>query len=134
VVVGDHRKMESIPTDEFKKYGMTSHSRAVATIIGAGIKANKIDSNIIQHTDIFYSLKYLLGSGKILVQKDFNNVFNTSQEDRNRGVRYCRFSEKNYAVIKNDGTAHTLRLGQDQYIQDYITAFKTFEYQKLVGT
>jgi len=102
IVVGDHRKMEAIPTDEFKKYGMTSHSRALATIIGSGIKANQRDENIIQHTDIFYSLKYLFGSGKVLVWKDFNNIFKPSQEDRNRGVHYCRFSEKNYAVIKDD--------------------------------
>jgi len=134
IVVGDHRKMEAIPTDEFKKYGMTSHSRALATIIGSGIKANQRDENIIQHTDIFYSLKYLFGSGKVLVWKDFNNIFKPSQEDRNRGVRYCRFSEKNYAVIKDDWTAHTLRPGQDPYIQKYITAYKKFEYQKLVGT
>lgn len=134
VVVADHRKMEAIPTKEFKKYGMTSHSRALATIIGSGIKANQRDENIIQHTDIFYSLKYLFGSGKVLVQKDFNNVFRPSQEDRDRGVRYCRFSEKNYAVIKDDLSAYTLRLGKDPYIRQYITAFKKFEYQKLIWT
>jgi len=54
--------MEAIPTDEFKKYGMTSHSRALATIVGSGIKADQRDDAIIQHTDIFYSLKYLFGS------------------------------------------------------------------------
>jgi len=54
--------MEAIPTVEFKKYGMTSHSRALAAIIGSGVKADQKDDNIIQHLDIFYSLKYLFGS------------------------------------------------------------------------
>lgn len=81
------------------------------------MQAGSVDSNIIQHTDIFYSLKYLFGSGDVLVQKDFNNVFDPSQEDRERGVRYCRFSEKKYAVIKKDLSAYTLRPGMDPYIQ-----------------
>lgn len=134
VVVGDHRKMEAINTIEFKKYGMSSHSRVLATIIWKGIKEDQIDKNIIQHVDIFHSLKYLMGSGDVLVWKDFNNIFKSKEEERDRGVRYCRFSERNYAIIKKDGEAYTLRAADDPYIQHYIQAYKTFQYGQLIGT
>ncbi|MBU0627493.1 hypothetical protein KKG31_03175 [Patescibacteria group bacterium] len=113
---------------------MSAHSRVSATVIGTGIEAGQKDENIIQHLDIFYSLKYLLGSGEITVWKDFNNIFATDQEEREWGVRYCRFSEKNYVVIKQDGEAHTLRTDTDPYIQNFITAYKGFEYKYLIGT
>ncbi|HCB51997.1 TPA: hypothetical protein DEP21_05565 [Patescibacteria group bacterium] len=75
--------MEAISKVEFDKFGMSTHSRAVATIIGTGIKANTFNSNIIQHTDIFNSLKYLVGNKNTTVSKLFNNAFtNESQRDR----------------------------------------------------
>lgn len=134
IIVGDHRKMEAIPTEEFKKYGMSSHSRALMTVVGKDIQTEQTDSKIIQHMDIFYSLKYLFGSWKVLVRKDFNNIFNAKQQKRDRGVRYCRFAEKNYAVIKKDGEAYTLRSGMNPEIENYINAFKKYQYQYLIKT
>jgi len=131
VIVGDHRKMESISKEEFDKWGMSSHSRALATVIGPGIKADSYNDNIIQHTDIFNSLKYLIWSGQVDVSALYNNIFN-GQKNRERWVRYCRFAEKTYAVIKQNGTAYRLSPDKDKPINNYINAYKTFEAEKLL--
>lgn len=132
VIVWDHRKMESISKEEFDKWWMSSHSRALATVIGPGIKWDTYNKNITQHTDIFNSIKYLIGSGQINLSTLYNNIFN-GQANRERGVRYCRFAEKTYAIIKQNGTAYRLNTDKDKPINNYINAYKTFEAEKLLG-
>ena len=131
IIVWDHRKMESVGKDEFDKFGMSSHSKALATIIWPGIKSDSYNNNIIQHTDIFNSIKYLVGQGKITVSSLYNNIFN-GQKNRDRWVRYCRFAEKTYAVIKQDWTSYRLLPNKDKAINNYINAYKVFEAQKLI--
>ncbi len=131
IIVGDHRKMEAISKVEFDKFGMSTHSRAVATIIGTGIKANTFNSNIIQHTDIFNSLKYLVGNKNTTVSKLFNNAF-TNESQRDRWVRYCRFAEKTYAVIKKNWTAYRLTPSRDFPIISYINSYKYFQAEHLL--
>jgi len=132
VIVGDHRKMESISKEEFDKWWMSTHSRALATVIGPGIKGETYNNNITQHTDIFNSIKYLVGTDQVRVSALYNNIFN-GQKNRERWVRYCRFAEKTYAVVKQNGTAYRLSSDKDKPINNYINAFKTFQAEQLLG-
>ena len=52
--------MEPLEKNEKEALGDFWYTRAVATIIGTGITPGTINTNIIQHTDIFYSLKQLV--------------------------------------------------------------------------
>jgi len=61
IIVGDHHKMESLASGEKEDFGNLRYARAVATIVGTGIKPGTINTNVIQHTDFFYSLKQLVG-------------------------------------------------------------------------
>lgn len=132
VIVGDHRKMESVGTDEFNKRGASSHSRALATVIGPWIKENTYNNNIIQHIDIFNSIKYLIGSGEVKTFSLYNNIFNW-EKNRDRWVRYCQFAENTYTVIKQNWTSYRLTATKDKPITNYINAFKMFQAEKLLG-
>lgn len=133
VVVGDHRKMEAINKPEFEKFGLSSKSRTLATIIGKDIKKNSFNDNIIQHTDIYNSLKYLVGKDNIQVSKFFNNAFSL-QANRDWGIRYCRFAEKIYVKINKDGTSAKISNNkEDTLIKQYIEAYKWFQAEKLLG-
>ncbi len=132
VIVGDHRKMESVGKDEYQKRWASSQSRALATIIWPGIKAETYNNNIIQHTDIFNSIKYLIGSGQVSISALYNNIFN-GQKNREWWVRYCQFAGNAYAVIKQNGESYKLDVNKDKPINNYINAFKIFQAEKLLG-
>lgn len=132
-IVSDHRKMEAINREEFDKFGMSSKSRAVATIIGKWIQPNTYNNNIIQHTDIYNSIKYLVGKGNVEVSKLFNNAFSL-QANRDRWIRYCRFAEKTYIKINKDGTSERITdKPEDQFFKTYLQAYKAFQMEQLLG-
>lgn len=133
VIVSDHRKMEAINREEFQKFWLGSKSRAVATVVGKGIKKNSYNNNIIQHTDIYNSIKYLVGKADVQVSKLFNNMFSL-QANRDRWIRYCRFAEKIYVKIKKDGTSEKVgNKKEDIFIKKYIEAYKSFQAEQLLG-
>ena len=132
VIVWDHRKMESVTQDEFAKRWITSQSRALATVVGAGIKPDTYNNNIIQHTDIFNSIKYIIGGANITISSLYNNIFN-GQTNRDRWVRYCQFAGNSYAVLKQNWQGYKLADNPDKKINNYINAFKAFEAEKLLG-
>jgi len=51
--------METIEKGEQDVLGEYRYTKGVATIVGTGIAPGSVNNNIIQHTDIFYSLKQL---------------------------------------------------------------------------
>lgn len=133
VIVSDHRKMEAINKAEFEKFGLGSKSRVVATIVGNGIKKDTFNNNIIQHTDIHNSLKYLVAKENVEVSKLFNNAFSL-QTNRDWGIRYCRFAEKIYVRINKDGSSRKItNKKEDGLINQYIQAYKGFQAEKLLG-
>ncbi|MEI8090886.1 MAG: hypothetical protein WCG98_01120 [bacterium] len=79
VIVGDHRKMGSLTPDEKEAMGPLRYAKPVATVLGVGVQTGTINTNIIQHTDFFYSLKQLVGKGKVTVSTLFNNVFSAEK-------------------------------------------------------
>jgi glycerophosphoryl diester phosphodiesterase len=132
LIISDHRKMQAVGKAEFDKYWYSFKSRALATIIWSWVKPQSINSNIIQHTDLFYSLKYLLGSWNVVVSSLFNNAF-TNETSKDRWISYCRYfsDAKKYWVIKQNWQSYTLRSWYDQNIFDYMNAFEKFQYQRL---
>lgn len=132
VIVGDHRKMEAINKAEFERFGLSSKSRVIATVVGNGIKKDTFNDNIIQHTDIHNSLKYLVAKENVQISKLFNNAFSL-QANRDWGIRYCRFAEKIYVKINKDGSASNVtEKKEDNVIRQYIEAYKGFQAEKLL--
>lgn len=130
VIVSDHRKMEAINREEFDKFWLSSKSRALATIVWNGIKKDSFNNNIIQHTDIHNSLKYLIGGKNVEVSKLFNNAFSL-QANRDWWIRYCRFAEKIYVKINKDWSSANVS-EKDTLIKQYIEAYKGFQAEKLL--
>lgn len=131
IVVWDHKKMEPITRPEYDKYWLSATSRTLATVIWRGIKPWTINSNYTQHTDLFYSLKYLVGSGNVVVSSLFNNIF-SNNINRDWSVRCCRFAEWNYVVMDQNWTNYKLFSGKNQFIWDYVQSYKKFQYKELI--
>ena len=70
--------------------------RTVATVVWSWISSWEINNNIIQHTDIYNSLKVLLWSWDIQVDKYYNDVF-SNKDNRNWSitVKWGSSSSKN---------------------------------------
>jgi len=103
VIMTDHRKMEALEKWEQEAFGEFRYAKGVATIVGTGIAAWSINTNIIQHTDFFYSLKQFASKWLVNVSKLFNDTF-TSTKKRNRGIVYCRYFQKNnkYTIVQEN--------------------------------
>jgi hypothetical protein len=53
--------MEPLENKEKDALGTYRYTKGLATIVGTGIIPGTINNNIIQHTDLFYGLKQLVG-------------------------------------------------------------------------
>ena len=142
IIVGDHHKMDPISKEEVEKRGLSSQSRTVLTVIGKGITSGQINDGYIQHVDIFNSLKKFVAEGKVTVRKQFNDIFqqNKKIQDRTyrtRAIRYRRLFERNYVFLAKSikaNASYVLRPGKNPPIENYINAFKRFQYEQLVQT
>lgn len=74
IIVGDHRKMEPLEREEFQKFGQSANGRAVMTVIGPGIEPDTFSDDVIQHIDVFSSLKYRYGTGQVQLNSRFNDM------------------------------------------------------------
>lgn len=134
VVVTDHRKMEPLEVWEKEALGDFWYTKWLATIVGTGIVPGMINTNIIQHTDIFYGLKQLVGKGAVTVSKLFNDIF-TSSKKRNRGLVYCRYFQNNNKYTLVSWTWASGKMFNElseisvshKFIYQYITSYISFE-------
>ncbi|MCX6822470.1 MAG: sulfatase-like hydrolase/transferase [candidate division SR1 bacterium] len=141
VVVGDHRKMEPLESGEKAALGPLWYGRAVATVIGVGIKPGSVNDKIIQHTDFFYSLKKLIGDKTVTVSKFFNDVF-SPRKGRDWGVIFCRYFTNRYGVLTANNSGVGLEYISDvkstfpniySYVQAY-SNYQTFSNSVTTGT
>ena len=133
VIVGDHRKMEPLENKEKDALGDFWYTRGLATIVGTGIIPGTINTGIIQHSDMFYGLKQLVGRWSIMVSKIANDIF-SSHENRNRGIVYCRYFQNNnkYTIVS---WAHTGKIFNElseisashKFIYQYLSSYISFE-------
>ena len=133
IIVADHRKMENIENDELTKYWLSANGRWILAIVWSWISSWKINDEIIQHTDIFYSIKYLLWWEKILTSSKYNNIF-TDFSNRDRWVVYCHFCPfKKYVIVKKNWISYQAKSldelleKNDKNIFDYIESY--YDYQ-----
>lgn len=133
VVVGDHRKMEPLENKEKNALGEYRYTRWLATIVGTGIVPGTINSNIIQHTDIFYGLKQLVAKWTVTVSKLFNDIF-SSDKKRDRWIVYCRYFQDNnkYTIVSWTNSGYIFNeLSQisanHKFIYQYLSSYISFE-------
>ena len=85
IIVWDHRKQSWIDKWEFEKFWNSRFSRSAATVVWKNIWKGIINKNIIQHSDIFYSLYKLIWNWDVLIDGKYNNIFN-GEANRNWGI------------------------------------------------
>ncbi len=131
VIVGDHRKMGSLTPDEKEAMGPLRYAKPVATVLGVGVQTGTINTNIIQHTDFFYSLKQLVGKGKVTVSTLFNNVF-SAEKWRSRWMVFCRYFSNVYGIASDFNSWTTFAHASDIRIANlpmyrYLQAYSAFQ-------
>ncbi len=85
IILWDHRKREPAEIWESYLFWEMWEYRTVATVIWSWIQAWTKNSNIIQHTDFFHSIKKLLWRWNIQLDTYYNNIF-TDKKNRNRWI------------------------------------------------
>ena len=133
VIVSDHRKMEPLENKEKDALGTYRYTKWLATIIGTGIVPGTINNNIIQHTDLFYGLKQLVGKWFITVSKLANDIFSKSKK-RDRWIVYCRYFQNNnkFTIVWWPGSGTIFNeLSQisasHKFIYQYLSSYISFE-------
>ena len=101
IIVSDHRNMEPLTENEKDIFGEFWYTKVVWTIVWTGIKKWTINKNIIQHTDIFFSLKKLISKNKTTVSKIYNDVF-SNHESRSWWITSSRFFDNKYTITFKD--------------------------------
>ena len=104
ILIWDHRMMNPIKPWELSKLWESWQARTVATVIWTWIDSWEINNNIIQHIDIYNSIKKLVWSWTIELDKYYNNIFsNDSNRNRSISVRWWSTAAKNeYNIYYKD--------------------------------
>ena len=133
VVVGDHRKMEPLESNEKDALWSYRYTRGLATIVGTGITPGTINKNIIQQTDIFYGLKKFVAKWVVTISKLANDIF-SSKIQRNRGIVYCRYFQNNnkYTIVWWSGSGKIFNdlseiSTNHKFIYQYLSSYISFE-------
>jgi len=111
IIIGDHRKMTPLESNEYEKYGISSYGRIVCTVIGKDIPKHLIDHGIYQQTDIYYSLKRMF-SDNIITTPKYNDIF-TGAKQRPFSINANIHSNKNLLAVITDNNACTVKLNGD---------------------
>ncbi len=132
VIVWDHRKMNPVEENEHDIFKKNRYTKSVATIVWSGIEPGTINSNIIQHTDFYNSIKKLVWHGFIDIDGTYNDTF-TQEKNRNRWITNSEFYENNrYTVSSEDGDVLLFKnlsnLSKDNPIYNYFSSYLSFEF------
>ena len=132
VIVWDHRKMNEVEEWEYDKFWSNRYTRSVATVVGAWIQPWTINSNIIQHTDFYNSIKRFVWRGYVDVDSLYNDIF-TQQTNRNRWITNSSVYVENWYTISSVSWDALLfknlsNLSEDNPIYDYFSSYTSFEF------
>ena len=120
---------------EYDKLGPNRMTRSVATIIWTGIIPWTINSNIIQHTDFYNSLKILFWSWSVDIYKYYNDVF-SNKTNRNRWITFDESKWEYIITTHNKQIFQFTKLSdlESKYksIYDYLTAYKRYESKNII--
>lgn len=103
VIIGDHRKMEPLNENEKESLWLLRYGKSLMTVVGTGIVPGSINKNIIQHTDVFYSIKKLVWAWKVKINKLFNDAFGSSQ-GRDWWIIFCRYFTNRYGLLTTENS------------------------------
>ena len=92
VIVWDHRKMKPAENMESELFWSNWYTRSVATIVWSWIQSWSVNSELIQHTDFYNSLKRLLWNWYVEVDRTYNDVF-SNEINRKRWITSARYFE-----------------------------------------
>lgn len=85
IIVWDHRKREAIENGEYEIFWPSRKHKTVATVVWSWIKPWETNNDIVQNTDIYYSLKKLLWKNNITLDMFYNDIF-SNNSNRNRWI------------------------------------------------
>ena len=133
VIVWDHRKMNPAEEWERELFGSNRYTRSVATVVWSWISPWTINDNIIQHTDFYNSLKVLVGTWPVQIDKTYNDVF-SDKYNRNWWITNAEFYEVNrYTVSSIDAESFLFKnlsnlQVKNNEVYDYFSSYLWFEF------
>ena len=133
VVIWDHRKMNPAEEWESELLWKNWYTKSVATVVWSWIQAWTINSNIIQHTDFYNSLKVLLWHWIVKIDKTYNDIF-SDKVQRNWGITNAEFYEINrYTVSSTDEEPFLFRnlsnlSWRNDKVYNYFSSYLWFEF------
>ena len=134
ILIWDHRMMNPIKKWEFEKLWESWSSRSVATIIWSWITKWMVNNNIIQHTDIYNSIKKLIWNNEVKLDKYYNNI--TSNEiNRNWSITVKwgpNYWTNTYDIYFTDKKFYSLETNQlkeinNNDIYEYICSYLKYQ-------
>lgn len=133
VVIWDHRKMNPAEEWESDLLWKNWYTKSVATVVWSWIQSWTINSNIIQHTDFYNSLKVLLWHWIVKIDKTYNDIF-SDKAQRNWGITNAEFYEINrYTVSSTDEEPFLFRnlsnlSWRNDKVYNYFSSYLWFEF------
>jgi len=131
IVLWDHRKMTPLEDEEFKKRWATAAAKIVGFVIGNWIKKWKIDNNLYQQTDIFYSILREFGKWDVTVFQRYNDIF-TKEAPRDWTVKQ-RYEQKKVNIADSEWHEWYIDLNRMEIIDwwDYFPEEEILNYLQL---
>ena len=125
--------MNPIEENEYEIFWPNRYTRSVATILWSGIEAWGINSNIIQHTDFYNSIKKLVGSWSVSIDKTYNDIFG-EEKNRDWAIINSEFYENNRDTDSSESGDIFLfknlsTLEKDSPVYDYFSSYVWFEFK-----
>ena len=132
IVVWDHRKMNSVDKWEYDIFWPNRYTKSVATVVWSWITAWSVNSNIIQHTDLYNSLKRFLWHWWVSVDKTYNDIF-SNKTNRDWAITNAEFYEINRYTVTSNEWVFLFRnpsslLGKNKEIYDYFSSYLLYEF------
>lgn len=133
IIVWDHRKMNAAEEWEREIFGDNRYTRSVATILWTWIEIGTTNENIIQHTDIYNSIKKLVWNWSVQIDKTYNDIFKKERIGRKRWITNSSFYIENWYTVTTEKWETTLfknlsNLSKDNVVYNYFSSFLEYEF------
>ena len=132
VIVWDHRKMNAVEENEPEQFWPNRYTRSVATVVWSWIQAWTLNSELIQHTDFYNSLKRIIWYWNVEVDSIYNDIF-TKETNRNRWITNSSVYIENWYTISSVTWDTQLfknlsNLTPENPVYDYFSSYVSFEF------
>ncbi len=131
IVMGDHRKMQSMSYEEIQKRWNGAYGKSVFAVVGKNIPKGEINTAPIQHLDVFYSLKRLVSPTNVILHQNYNDAFN-DYRGRENAIRYCQYVDRQYIGTRADNSTRVILPSQDNKESSYVRSYYAFQWDRAV--